>query len=148
MVVISENLISKLIEEVAPKVERLTGWKTHLDSLKVKLVRRDQVCELGVMPKYYFLGINTIPQTEKGRAALTSIRLFASYMAVGLYEPITETILIMPDNFGCQTNESGLVCKLGHELAHRCQFVNNPKFKDLYLDLIKKNGWIKCIRRK
>lgn len=138
MVVVSERLIERLIEDVAPKVERLTGWDTRLDDLSVKLVKRDQIWEHGMKPKYDFLGIDTEAKTEKGKKALEMIRVLMPYVMLGQYEPLTGTMLIVPDNVRFGTNESGLAVTLGHELVHRCQFTNNPRFAEMYPAMVKR----------
>ncbi|MBI4148265.1 hypothetical protein HY490_03155 [Candidatus Woesearchaeota archaeon] len=138
MVVVSERSIERLLIDVAPKVERLTGWKTHLDALTVKLVRRDQVWEHGIKPKYNILGIDTEAKTEKGKKDLGMIKVLMPYVLGGLYEPLTGTMLIVPDNVRFGTNESGLTVTLGHELVHRCQFTNHPRWAEMYPTLVRK----------
>ncbi|HLC56834.1 MAG TPA: hypothetical protein VJJ23_06360 [Candidatus Nanoarchaeia archaeon] len=39
MVVISERSVRRIIEDVAPKVERLTGWNPHLNDLEVRIIK-------------------------------------------------------------------------------------------------------------
>ncbi len=138
MVVVSKKSIEKLIEDVAPKVEKLTGWDTHVDDLCVELVGRDQIWEHGIKPKYEFLGIDIEPKTQKGKSTIKMIKLITPYLLLGQYEPLTKAMLIIPDNLRFGTNESGLAITIGHELVHRCQFANNLPFAKLYSTLVKK----------
>ena len=108
MVIISERYVQRLIEDVAPKVERLTGWDTHLDDLTVRIVRRDQVWDQGIKPKYDILGIDVEPTTEEGKKALGWLKFVMPYLMLAQYDPMTNTLMIIPDNVRFGTNESGL----------------------------------------
>ncbi|MEI7718254.1 MAG: hypothetical protein WCI72_00170 [archaeon] len=138
MVVISERSVKRIIEDVASKVERLTGWDPQLDTLSVKLVDRDQLWEHATKPRYERLGIDTGADTPAGKKARLITKHVMSYFILGQYEMTTDTLLIIPANLGFGTNESGLATILGHELTHRCQFKCNPKFARLYPSLVKK----------
>ena len=138
MVVISERSIENLLAEVAPRVERLTGWDTNLANLKVKIIKRNQLWEQGLKPKYDHLGVETEAKTDKGKNALALSKALMPYIILGLYEPLTGTMLVLPDNVRFGTNESGLAVTLGHELVHRCQFTNNHQFANMYPALVKR----------
>jgi hypothetical protein len=139
MVIVSEKSVRKMIEDVAPKVTRLTGWNPRLDDLEVRIISRDQYWEEGIMAKYPQLGIDTETKTEKGKKAVQSMKATMPYLVLGQYEPMTGRMLVIPDNLRLGTNESGLTVVLGHELVHRCQFINNPRFTRLYSTLVKKS---------
>ena len=138
MVVISERSVEQMIEEVAPRVTYLTGWDPHLDTLNVKLIERKQHWEYVTKAMYEALGIDAEPKTEKGKSALSATRFLTPLLLIAQYEPVTGTMIVIPDNIRLGTNESGLVKTLGHELVHRCQFINNPHFASMYGDFIKR----------
>ena len=140
MVVISERSVRRIIEDVAPKVERLTGWNPHLNDLEVRIIKRDQYFQEGMVPTYAKLGIDTEAKTADGMKTVKMLKIVSSYLMLGQYIPITGTLLIIPDNIRFGTNESGLALTLGHELVHRCQFINNPKFAQIYNQLVKRSS--------
>lgn len=69
---------------------------------------------------------------------MKAIKLFLPYLVLGQYDPLMGRMLVIPDNLRFGTNASGLTIILGHELVHRCQFINNPRFARLYSHLVKK----------
>lgn len=138
MVIISEKSVEKIVSDVAPKVERLTGWSCHLESLILKLVNRNQVFEHAIEPTYMALGIDTKPRSLRERLSLQLLKYAVSIFPLGIYEPATGTIIIVPDNFSPKTNESGLATAIGHELVHRCQSLNNPEFAENFFKTMKK----------
>ena len=130
MVRIDDKALEKMVNEVAPLVEDLTGWDTKLDSLNIKTITRDEYWKYGQKPLHDYLGDDKRCKTWKD--TLTSYFVAASYV-----HP-TETILMIGNNKGVFTNESALKVVIGHELVHRCQFVNNPVFEEIYFSLAKK----------
>jgi hypothetical protein len=135
MVIVSEKSVRRMIEDVAPKVERLTGWDLKLDDLEVRIIGRNQYYEEAMLPTYKALGIDTEAKTEKGKKAVKTMKKIMPYMILGQYTPLNERMIVLPDNLRFGTNESGLTVTLGHELVHRGQFINNPKFARLYSHL-------------
>ncbi len=138
MVIISEKSVEKIIIDVTPKVEKLTGWSCHLESLVLKLVNHSQVFEQAIEPTYASIGIDTKPRTRGERISYHLLKYVVSAFPLGIYEPATGTIIIVPDNFAAKTNESGLATVIGHELMHRCQYINNPGFAENFFKLMKK----------
>lgn len=138
MVVVSERSLEKIISDVAPKVEQLTGWNAHLDSLNLKIIRRSQLWEHSAKVKYDLLGIDAEAKTEKGKKALQATKLIMPYLILAEYEPLSGTMLVVPDNLRFGTNESGISLTIGHELTHRCQFTNNPQFGKMYVSMVRR----------
>jgi hypothetical protein len=130
MVIVSEKSIEKMIYDVAPKIEELSGWKPQLDGLNVKLIPRELFWEEAIKPKYASLGINTDPRTKEGEISLKMLKHMMPLLVLGVYEPSNRTLFVLPDNMSFGTNESGVVLTVGHELFHGCQFDNNPYFKE------------------
>jgi hypothetical protein len=139
MVIVSEKSVKRMIEDVAPKVERLTGWDTNLDDLEVRIIGRDQYWEHGILSKYNHLGINTEAKTAKGKKSTETMKALMPFLVLGQYEPLSGRMFVIPDNLRFGTNESGLTATIGHELVHRCQFVNNPRFANLYSQLVRRS---------
>jgi hypothetical protein len=139
MSIISEYTVERIIQDVAPKVQALTGWDPHLEDLKIQLIRRDQLWEYSTLPRYKALNIDTVPRTSEGKASMKISQKIMPYLALAMYEPLTGTILIMPENFGAGTTDSGLAITIGHELVHRGQWTNNPDYSKKYPTIIRKS---------
>ncbi len=135
MVIISEKSVERMLNDVAPKVEKLTGWDPVLSSLNVKIVPRKKYVKYCIDPLFNGMGIDTVPKTKDGKTGLFIVKNILPFIVMGQYEPITQTLIVMGDNFVYSANESGLTAILGHELVHRCQYINNPEFADVYCSL-------------
>lgn len=138
MVVISEKSIERMMEEVAPKVKRLTTWDPHLEDLKVRIIRRDQYFESVFRQTYDHLGIDMEAKTAQGKKSVIAAKMILPYIILAQYEAFSGTMYILPDNLRFGTNESGVSTLLGHELVHRCQFANNPNIKEMYASLVRR----------
>jgi len=122
--------IEKLVEEAGIKIKQLTCWDPHLDSLKLKVIKREELFK-EKSKEYEYAGISTKPHTLKGKFMAQLEKSFYPSIMAAQYLPFNETILVIPQNFA-YSNESGLATILGHEIVHRCQAVNNPKFIETY----------------
>lgn len=136
--IINENLVKKTLEDLVSAVEYFTGWDAHLSDLKIELITREQYWERGMKPMYDILGIDMETKTMVGKINCSLTKKFMPYFPLGQYESLTGKIILIPENFSGLTNENGFATVLGHELVHRCQCVNNPKFIETYYNLIKK----------
>lgn len=141
MVIVSEKSIHRMLKDVAPRVERLTGWDLQMNDLTVKIIPRDFFFEQGIKPTYEGLGIDIKAKSEEGKQSVKFMRSIMPYIIMGLYEPMTGSLLICPENYALGTNESGLATLVGHELTHRGQFLQ-PRYKEMYLDLVRRSTGI------
>lgn len=80
MVIVSEKSIRRIVEDVAPRVQKLTGWDLQMDSLEVRIISRSQYWEQGITPAYSGLGIEIEAKTEKGKKAVQMGKFFMSYL--------------------------------------------------------------------
>jgi len=138
MIDVNEKNVRKILEEIAPEIESLTGWDAYLDSLDVHVIKRKEYKDF-FQKKYTSLGINIQPKNIKEKLKFFSDCDLYSIIITGEYFPAigNGTLLIIPDNFKPE-NKDGLVSTLTHELAHRAQFANNPKFFQQYIDMGKR----------
>ncbi len=151
MEIIDNNSIERLVEKITPEVEKLTLWKVNLGTLKVMVVSPEGMWTYGNKLIYDDLCIETEPKNDGERIEHDLMRECASQV-LGKYVPITETLLVAPENIrkmiadhnerrGKQICENALdhllMSVVSHELAHRCQFVNNPEFNHGFLSIIK-----------
>lgn len=138
MVNINQKLIDGLVERVASKVEETTRWNLNLSDLEIKIIKRNQVWEEGTKKIYSAAGVDTEPKTDDGKNIARIRKILNAYGTLCQYEVLTDTLHIVPQNFGGGTNEDALSIFLAHELTHYGQFSNYPNLKKRYFDLIKK----------
>ncbi len=138
--IVSEASIEKILYDVAPKVEWLTEWNCSLKNLTIKIIKPNQVFAQVIMPKYKELNIDITSKTLQDKFSSWINTYLVSRIVIGVYEPATKSIVVVPNNLSASTNESGFATALGHEMVHRCQFLYNPKFVKEYNKLIKKTA--------
>lgn len=138
--IVSEKSIEEILLEIVPKVGWLTEWDCSLKDLTIKIVKPGQVFEQAFLPKYKALNVDITPKTLQERFSFWAVKYFFPHIILGVYEPATDSIIVIPDNLSSSTNESGLATVLGHEMTHRFQFFNNPKFMRTYNNLIKRTA--------
>lgn len=112
---VDRELVYACLQEVAPKVERLTGWRGLLEDLEIAVTNNYRksvfrlVGELGVATSFW------------DRTALRL--LFKMFMAQ--YEPLSQ-VLVVHQRPCARCNLDGLKVILGHELVHVGQFKHSP----------------------
>src|SRR3989344_2710734 len=137
---VSEKFIEKLIQEVAPRVEELTGWDCYLADLNVDLVSsNEQFWERNSKRFSDILGISSKPETPAGKKKLQEDKDHFQGVAA-TYEWLSGTITLSPYFFILYSYRGvdAMAVALGHELTHRCQYENNPDFYEKEIDLFKK----------
>lgn len=138
MITIDSKSIDAMIKDVAPRVHHLTQMDPHIESLRVSAIRRRDYFAEVVLPKFEGMGIDSIPHTELGQLGFKIMKYVTPFSIMAEYDPINHKMFILYENFGWGTNKNGLTTVLGHELVHRCQFLDNPHFLDTYKFLLKK----------
>lgn len=122
---ITDEMVRHCIAEVAPIVERLTGWPDLTEGLNVDVtdgtsayVLRDKLKASGVDPDSFTASVY----------AYIADNTFAPGMGVALYDPGTHTIVINADVMN-HTGFDTLKAIVGHELVHVGQYKYTPGLK-------------------
>jgi len=136
MVYTALNTIGGLIEEVAPKIEKLTMWDCHVDGLTAKIISPDEFWGYEIIV-FESMGINTAPKTEKGKIAFERLKTIST-LSAGMYLPTNSILLISKNTLMKNPDVQAVI--LGHEIVHRCQDVNNPSFVKNWVALFKSFG--------
>ncbi|MFP4112690.1 MAG: hypothetical protein ACLFPQ_04560 [Candidatus Woesearchaeota archaeon] len=123
---ISYKTIEQIVEDVVPKVESLTGWNAHPDSLNISIIRRRDYWN-SVMERRLKEGAGLSEEECKIRRKKLNLLPYLSFAEYSLED---DRIIIVQDNISERTNKDGLSLYVSHEIAHRCQFLNNPEFRD------------------
>lgn len=122
---ITEGLIQTVVQDMAPLVERLTGWDLQLPTLQVRVLPKDQGYEEIVLGRMQQAGVPVDPAA--GRNFFERI---AEYMieetVLGAYDPGRQTLLVVRENVD-DSNIDGLRLVVAHELVHRGQHINHPE---------------------
>lgn len=132
--IISERSIEGIVLDVAPKVQRLTGWDCGLETLDVRLIRKDQLWSCVMKPALERKRFDYKPRNVLEKLALQAFKAMSSRFPLGLYEPDVCRLYIIPENLN-ELSKSGVSVIVGHELVHRCQHVGNPAFFDTITEL-------------
>jgi hypothetical protein len=121
--VITEDLISTLINETAPLVSQATGWELDIASLQSRVLPKDQGYEAIVEGKLRLLGLQVSP----GRDLVTrTAEYLVESNVLAAYEPLANELMVIRENVD-DSNLDGLRLVLAHELTHRGQHVNHPE---------------------
>ncbi len=131
---ISEKSIEGIVLDVAPKVQRLTGWDCGLETLGVRLIRKDQLWDYVIKPAVERKKFDYKPRNALEKLALEAFKAMSSRFPLGLYEPDVGRLYLIPENLN-ELSKSGVSVIVGHELVHRCQHVGNPAFFDTLTEL-------------
>jgi len=123
-------------QTLAPQIKALTGIEPDLGSLDVRLIKREEYWEQAVEPGMRFLGIDTIPRSEKARGTIAMLNRIQSKEICGMYEPRLKQYFFVPENL-TDINEDGLAVVIGHELTHGTQFLATPEFCSVLQEMTK-----------
>ncbi len=108
---VTQQSLEAIVKEVAPKVEELTAWDTHLESLTLKIFTRKQY------RSYTFRGIKRSFKQRLHEYAYTSAHPMGVYFH-------NKMMVILPENESF--NEGGLKIVAAHELTHHSQYEKWP----------------------
>lgn len=121
---ITQGLIQSVVQEMAPLVERLTGWDLQLPTLQTRVVPKDQGYEEIVLGRLQSTGIAVDFTAQRN-----FLERIAEYMieetVLGAYDPGRQTLLVVRENVD-DSNLDGLRLVVAHELVHRGQHINHP----------------------
>jgi len=118
---LTHDLISQLITEIAPLVEKETGWNLKIESLTWRIIPRDQAFEELIMASMDDLG-KTLP-TDRGWAE-RMLEQMVEANVLAAYDPNRELLLVVEENVD-DSNLNGLRGILAHELTHRAQHMQH-----------------------
>jgi hypothetical protein len=122
---VTEALVRALVREVAPTVERLTGWRLRIEQMAVRVVPKTQAYEeifLARLQRLYPSG-SLSPFTEGIARRLAEYVLEGTTLAA--YDHGNGTLYVVRENVD-DSNKDGLKVILGHELVHRGQGLYHP----------------------
>jgi len=120
---VTERLVSRLIREVVPLVEGATGWGLKIESLRSRVLPKDQGYEEVVLGRLRAAGVafdDDAPRSLVERL----LEYVVEGNVLGAYQPRTEELLIIRENVD-DSNLDGLRVVVAHELVHRGQHVNH-----------------------
>jgi len=122
---ITEGLIQTVVQDMAPLVERLTGWDLQLPTLQVRVLPKDQGYEEIVLGRMQQAGVPVDPAAQRN-----FIERIAEYMieetVLAAYDPGRQTLLVVRENVD-DSNLDGLRLVVAHELVHRGQHMHHPE---------------------
>jgi len=120
---LTNKLVAHCLEEVAPLVESLTGWKGLLEDISVRVGKDVSV-----------LMAEVTEQMGLGEADFVTRAIWRnmSFDFPALYEPFSKTIFIN-ESAARKQNLDAFKVLLGHELVHVGQFQNFPDLIDEYV---------------
>lgn len=126
---VTNGLIGKLIYQVAPLVQRETGWDLQLSTLNWEVLPQELGYENIVLGRLRGAGV---PVNEGPRPLAERLVEYALEAAIlAAYDPNTAMIMVVRENVD-DSNLDGLTIILAHELVHRGQHINHP---DLFVRL-------------
>jgi hypothetical protein len=114
-----------IIEEVAPHVERLTGWDVLSGQLGLLIIPKERAFEEIALGRLERIGVpvSSLPAATNVVERVMSYVLRSAILAA--YDPTLDSIFIVRDNVD-EANLDGLKVILGHELVHRGQAKRYP----------------------
>lgn len=127
---VTKELVSELISEVAPLVTEITHWELDTDSLKIQVVPKERGYEETALRHLQSLGV-TVNEHDPRGIFHRLMEFFIEANVLAAYLPAYQEIVIVRENVD-DSNLDGLKVILGHELTHRGQHINHP---DFYLDI-------------
>lgn len=123
---IDDDMVRYCMAEVAPIVEKLTGWSGLLEGLNVAV--EDGTSRYTLAETLDAQGI--APDSMEARiSAWIADRVLAPGMGCALYDPPTHTIVINRRSMN-QVGLDALKVMIGHELVHVGQFKYTPGLKE------------------
>ena len=121
---VTDRLIERLVGEVAPLVEEVTGWDLAIGGLRPRVLPKDMGYEEICLGRLRGAGI-AIERFEPRGLLRRLIEYVIEANVLGAYEPSTEELLVVRENVD-DSNLDGLRVVVSHELVHRGQHVNHP----------------------
>jgi len=126
---LEEPLLRHCLAEVAPLVERYTGWTDLVDD-SLTLDVRDGLAAYSLAPQFAEAGIDPDGVMAKVMTFMAEYGQ-ASGAGCALYDPGTHTIAVNRTVME-QVNLEGLKSFLGHELVHLGQFKYTPGLREYH----------------
>jgi hypothetical protein len=122
---VTEALVRALVREVAPIVERLTGWQLRAEQMAVCVIPKTQAYEEIFLARLQRLS----PSGDLSAFSEGIVRRLAEYVlegtALAAYDHTNGTLYVVRENVD-DSNQDGLKVIIGHELVHRGQGLYHP----------------------
>ncbi len=122
---VTDALLHIVVQDMAPLVERLTGWNLHLGTLRQRVLPKERGYEEILLSRMQAAGVNVEDDSPRN-----IMERLAEYMleetVLAAYEPGSGEILVIRENVD-DSNLDGLRLVVAHELVHRGQHVNHPE---------------------
>ena len=123
---IDDDMVRYCLAEVAPIVEKLTGWAGLLDDLNVRV--QDGTSSFALRETLEAQGID--PESIEGRISIwIADNTLAPGMGCALYDPGTHTVVVDKSSMN-QVGLDALKIMMGHELVHVGQFKYTPGLRE------------------
>lgn len=125
---IQRGMVWELILEMAPQVERLTGWDLALSSLGVRVLPRSRGYEEILLAR--LRGAGPAVRDDGPRDLLERlVEYVVENVVLAAYDPAAQQVCVVRENVD-DSNLDGLRLVLAHELVHRGQHVQHPGLFD------------------
>jgi hypothetical protein len=120
---VTDQLITSMIQQVAPQVMAETGWDLQLPTLKSRVLPKDQGYEELVQGRLRGMGVTV---SENHNIVERILEYLIENNVLGAYQPYSQELLVVREHVD-DSNLPGLSLVLGHELVHRGQHVHHPQ---------------------
>jgi len=121
---INNMLVGNLIAQIAPIVERETGWSLDVPELNWRVLPKSRGYEEIVQRRLRNTGVAVEENARSLPERMLEVALEANILAA--YEPGSNMLFVVRENVD-DSNLQGLMVILTHELVHRGQHVHHPE---------------------
>lgn len=122
---ITEALVRRVMTQVEPDVERLTGWSLDVDSLGVRVLPKNRGYEDILLARLLGAGVQ-VDGYEDRNIVEKLVEYIVEGNVIAAYEPSSSTVMVVGENVD-DSNMDGLRLVLAHELVHRGQHLHHPE---------------------
>ena len=120
---VTDTLIGEIVGEVAPRVEEATQWPLDTESLRWRVLPRDQGYEEILLGRLRGAGVPVRDDDPRGLLDRL-VEYVVESNVLGAYQPCTTELLIVRENVD-DSNLNGLKVVVAHELVHRGQHLHH-----------------------
>jgi len=122
---VTDALVRSLAGEVAPLVERATGWPLELERMGCRVVDKDRGYEEILLGRLRGAGVAVDEDAHRGLAERVLEYILESNLLAS-YQPAEQELLVVRENVD-ESNLDGLRVIVAHELVHRAQHLRHPE---------------------
>jgi len=125
LLTVSDELVQSIVREVAPLVEQLTNWPLGIESLRCRVLAKDQGYEEVIVGRLRGAGV-AVDDAESRNLLDRILEYIIEGVVLAAYQPATQELLVIRENVD-ESNLDGLRLVVGHELVHRGQHLRYPE---------------------